>query len=29
MSGDITRWLGQLRNGDAGALDALLPHLYG
>ncbi len=29
MSGDITHWLGQLRNGDAGALDALLPQLYG
>ena len=29
MSGDITRWLEQLRNGEQGALDELLPHLYG
>lgn len=28
MSGDITRCLEQLRNGDQGALDELLPRLY-
>lgn len=29
MSGEITRWLGALREGDRAALDRLVPLLYG
>ena len=28
MSGDVTQWLSRLREGDAGALDRLVPLLY-
>jgi RNA polymerase sigma factor (TIGR02999 family) len=28
MSGDVTRWLSRLREGDPGALDRLVPLLY-
>ncbi len=28
MSGDVTRWLDELRSGADGALEALIPHIY-